>query len=127
MKWIANLSNGETIIESEPKPGEATPWQKLLQKCRDEQIKVVGLQLVVGTVGIEAMPKKMCDGYFHAYEAERIMWRGTTKNKQGIGSVIGDKVYITWVHLGTVKKNGMNYVYQEIRPLSEVKIHTTVD
>jgi hypothetical protein len=127
MKWIANLSNGETVIETKAQAGERMPWQKLLQRCRDEDLTITGLALSVGTLVVEAMPQKMCDGYFHAYEAERVFWRGTIKDKQGIGSVIGDKVYIIWVHLGTLKENGINYSYQEIRPLSEVRIHTTAN
>jgi hypothetical protein len=121
MGWVATLSNGEIRKESEPKPGERTPWQKLLQYCRENDVKLTSLRLRVGSTTVHAMPQKMCNGYFQAYEAERILWRDKIKHKQGIGSIINDEVHITWIDLAT------NDVYQEIRPLSEVKIHTTIE
>ena len=124
MGWIANLNNGETIVESRPIPGERTAWQKLLKHCKDDGLAITGMRLTVNGVTVEAMPHKMCDGYFQAYEAIRIMFRDQQELRQGIGSIVGDKVYITWVDLG-VSENGMSYVHQEVRPLEEVKIHTT--
>jgi hypothetical protein len=125
MGWVANLSNGETIIEGKPQPGERTPWQALLQHCRDNSLQITGLRLNVRDVTVNTMPIKMCDGYFQAYEAERILWRGVSKVKQGVGSIIEDSVYITWVDIDS-PNGSMNYVHQDIRPLSEVKIHTTL-
>lgn len=126
MTWIANLSNGDTITEGKPVAGERTPWQKLLRHCRENNITITGLRLSVRDVTIDAMPVKMCDGYLHAYEAERLMWSNVSKIKQGIGSVVGDLVYITWIDINPFENN-MNYIHQDIRPLSEVKIHTTID
>lgn len=123
MSWIANLSNGDTLVEGKEVAGKRSPWQQLLQLCKDKNIEITGLRLTVGKVTVSAMPTKMCDGYFHAYETTRIFWRDKTIQKQGIGSVVGDKVYITWIDLSP--ENNMYYAYQEIRPLSEVKIHTT--
>ena len=37
--WIAYLDNGDTIPQSESIPGEKTPWQKLLERCRNENIE----------------------------------------------------------------------------------------
>lgn len=126
MAWIANLSTGETVVEQAPRPGEATSWQRLLKRCRDEGISITGLRLHVNGVTVEAMPTKVCRGYFQAYQAMRMMFGGNSKLRQGIGSIVDDSVYITWVDLEQ-EKNNMNYVHQEVRPLSEVKIHTTVD
>lgn len=126
MAWIANLSDGSTLIEGKGLAGERSPWQQLLQMCRDKDLQISGLRLAVNNVTVTALPPKMCDGYFQAYEAMRIMFRDQIKHRQGIGSVIGDQVYIIWVDLNQ-EANNMNYVYSEVRPLSEVKIHTTID
>lgn len=125
MGWVANLKNGQIITESKSVPGEMSAWQTLLKYCRDNDTVITRLQLTINNVTIEALPNNMCSGYFQAYESSRIMFRDTTTNKQGIGSVVNDLVYIVWIGLGA-SNNGMNYVYQDIRPLSEVKIHTTI-
>ena len=121
MAWIATLSNGEIKKEGKPIPGERTPWQTLLQYCRDNDLEITSLNLRVEDKMLHAMPKKMCRGYFQAYEMERIMWRDQVRHKQGIGSVVNDEVHITWIDLATQE------IYQEVRPLSEVKIHTSID
>ena len=126
MAWIANLSDGSTVVEGKALAGQRTPWQQLLQHCRDNDLKITGMRLSVNNVTVSALPPKMCDGYFQAYEVMRIWFRDQTKHRQGIGSVVGDQVYIVWVDLNQ-EANNMNYVYSEIRPLSEVKIHTTID
>lgn len=126
MGWIANLSNGETIKEEKPVEGQPSSWQKLLAYCKKNDVRLVNLRLTIGEYYVEAMPNKMCDGYFQAYEATRIMFRDTSSLKQGIGSIVGDKVFITWVSLQRDPSSGMYLTHQDIRPLSEVKIHTTL-
>lgn len=125
MTWKANLSNGEALVEGKVLSGERTPWQKLLNHCKVNDLKLTGLQLEVGDIVVTAMPHKMCDGYFHAYEALRIMFRDQVIHRQGVGSIIGDKVYITWIDLN-MSPDGKYNIHHDIRPLSEVKIHTTV-
>lgn len=126
MGWIAELSNGETAKESSPIAGEMTSWQKLLSRCREENITITELRLVVNGITVEALPSSKCFGYFQAYESSKIMFRDTVNNKQGIGSIIGDLVYISWINIDA-SINNMNYVYQDVRPLKEVLIHTTVN
>lgn len=132
MAWIANLSNGETLTEGEVIAGERTPWQKLLAYMRHNDLKMTALRLSVGNVSVEAMPHKLCDGYFHAYEAKKRFYGSPdrleeigTSTSQGVGSVIGDKVYITWIDLKPTRH--MYTLHQEIRPLSTMRIHTTIN
>lgn len=131
MGWTASLSNGETLTEEKVIAGERSPWQKLLAYMRHNDLKMTGLRLIVGNVSIEAMPHKMCDGYLYAREAKKRFYGNAdgyketeTSESHGIGSVIGDQVFITWVDLQP--KRHIYTVHQEVRPLSTMKMHTTI-
>lgn len=117
--WIVNLSNGESLAEGVSQPGQPTPWRQLLNATEDGEIKVTGLRLAHGDIVIHALAHKACHGYFHAYEAHRIMYQGHHRHLQGVGSVVDDKVFITWYEKDT------GNIYQDVRPLEEVKVHTT--
>jgi hypothetical protein len=121
--WIASLSNGETVYETNPEEGKPTPWQALLQKCEDEDIKITMIRLQYGPFMIQAMPEPMCDGYFQAREVQQIVYRNTMRYLQGIGSVVGDQVFITWAEFTNDRQI---YVSSDVRPLESCKIHTTV-
>lgn len=130
--WIAYLSNGDTVPEGNPVPGERTPWQKLLQKCRDENIEINRMSLVVNGVQLMSLPQKQCDGFFQAKEVRKHWFESMGEDAkteeirlQGIGSVIGDQVYITWVNL-TRKEHVIAYITPDVRPLESCKIHTTL-
>jgi len=119
--WIANLSNGESVVEGSSEPGKLSPWRQLLQRLLDEpDIYITGLRMQQVGITIHAMTNKSCDGYFHAYEVHRIVYRDVYRNLQGIGAVVDDQVFITWIERGTTN------VYQEIRSLESSKIHTTL-
>ena len=126
MPWIANLSDGSTIVEQKKEEGGPTPWRRLLIHCKENNLQVTGLRLVVNNVTVNALPPKACDGYFQAYEVMKMIFKGTSRHRQGIGSVVGDKVYIMWVDLNQ-ENNNMNYVNSQVIDLEKVKTHTTVD
>lgn len=126
MGWVATLKDGQAIAEGKTRPGELSSWQSLLKHCRDNDTYVVKLQLTINNVTVEALPNNMCSGYFQAYESSKIMFRDKVTNKQGIGSIVNNLVYITWIDL-SASGNGMNYVHTEIRNLEEVKIHTIIN
>lgn len=121
--WVADLSDGTTVFESVPIPGERTPWQQLLQYCRNQDIKVTGLHLQGGGVTINAMPQKMCDGYFQAREAVRILYAGKTRHLQGIGSIVGDQIFTVWLEK---LEDGSIFIRSDIRSLDSNRIHTTL-
>jgi len=117
--WLANLSDGTTVHETPPVPGERTSWQKLLKHCKDNGVEITRLRLFRSGVWVIALPEKGCEGYFQAYEASRSWFSNQLGNKQGIGSVVGDKVYIVWVSTD-------GQVYQDVRTLESMRIHTTL-
>jgi hypothetical protein len=119
--WIAVLSNGEAVKEEPPIPGEKTSWQKLIDRLYEEDLKMVGLQLRQLNVSVNALPPKACRGYYQAREARLAFYGGADSysNKQGVGSVVDDKVYIVWV-------DSSGNIYSDVRPLHDEKIHTTL-
>lgn len=142
--WVVTLNNGEMAFEQPTVPGERTSWQKLLQSCRETtfmkpiyeivnkeqkqvgeeetQLAITSLRLQRGGLNIHTMSKKSCDGYYQAYEYRlKSLFRpelGSVQS-QGVGSIVGDKVYIFWI-------NPMGQIYQDIRSLEGSKIHSTL-
>lgn len=48
-RWVASLSNGETIYEDEKK-GEEAAWSRLARYCEDKDISITNLRLqIAGT------------------------------------------------------------------------------
>jgi len=117
--WTATLSNGENAWEQEPVPGEKTSWQKLIDRLYKDNLKITSLRIQRGGITLHALPVKQCDGYFQAYESHLAMFRGTTILQQGCGSIVGDKIFITWLDT-----NGN--IHSDMRLLSENKVHTTL-
>ena len=117
--WIASLSNGDTRLETTPLPGEQSAWQQLRQELANSEHSLTRLRLQRSGVTIVALSHKTCDGYFQAYESHRVLFRDTVKTMQGIGSVIGDHVYITWV-------DDFGNITQDVRNLDSVKVHTAI-
>lgn len=77
------------------------------------------LRLFRGNCVVTALHKKATNGYFHAYEASQSLHGNEMRMRQGIGSVVGDKVFITWM-------NDFGNIWQDVRDLSDCKIHTTL-
>jgi hypothetical protein len=118
--WIADLSDGRTALEGEVRnPGDPSAWQQLLSMCRETGTTITRMRLQRAGVTIHTLPVKACEGYFQAYEFRRLINSGQEETRQGVGSVVGDRIYITWI-------NAAGYIYQEIRELEGNKIHTTL-
>jgi len=117
--WIATLSDGTTAAEAPPIPGERTSWQLLIDHIKEKEISITRLVLQRGATRAVALPPKSCDGYYQAYEIKKVLWRDIDVKLQGIGSVVGDQVYITWI-------DDTNTVTQDIRPLDGSLVHTTL-
>lgn len=119
--WKADLSNGKTVVETPNVPGDYTAWRKLLNLLKEDDLKITRLILVRGSTEILAMPPKMCDGYFHAYEDHLAFFSGKKiLSLQGVGSIVGDQVFVTWSTF-----DGL-HVRSDVRPLDSCKVHTTL-
>lgn len=117
--WIATLSNGNTVFEEPAVPGEPSSWQQFLHALKGSGVSITMLRLQRGGKTVHALPPKRCEGYFQAYEFLKSMFRDTEDHRQGIGSIIGNQVYIAWL-------DDSGNIWIDIRPLEEVKIHTTL-
>lgn len=117
--WMARLSNGEMVKEEPPIPGEKSSWQKLLDRLGEEDLKMVALSIQYMSRTVNAMSYKECDGYYQATDQHLSLFGEQQSLRRGVGSVIGDKVFIVWVD-----NNGQ--VWADVRPLESEKIHTTL-
>jgi hypothetical protein len=120
--WIASLKSGETVFERPANRGELSAWQQLLQRCRAGD-EIVMLRLQRGGTTVMALPRRAkgsrtgSDGYFAGYEVRRSNNGQGQVTVQGIGSVMDDLIYITWV-------NDSGQVWQDVRSLDPLFVHT---
>lgn len=116
--WTAFLSNGETVNEEIPVPGEPTSWQKLITRIGDEGLVMIGLELRHNGQFIQC--PMAAEGYFQAREKVESALHGINlRNFRGVGVVVKDSVYIKWI-------DEAGAVIEEERPLSSMKMHTTL-
>lgn len=117
--WIASLSNGETIFEQPPVEGEVSSWQKLLTRLREEKdLTITQMRLQAGKRTVISIPN--ATDYVHVYEVRRYLNTDEPQTlKQGVGVVFGDNVFLNWI-------NDQGDVWQDIRPLESLKIHSTL-
>lgn len=118
--WMAQLSNGEILYETPPMETDMSTWQKLLRHLKSSNISITRLSVVRGSIEAFAMPPKMCEGYFQAYEDHLALFRNKmTLQMQGVGSIVGDQVFITWITIDGLQVRG------DVRPLDSCRVHTT--
>lgn len=116
--WTVQLADGREFHEEvgPSAPGELSSWQMLLERCRLENLRITHLSLVKAGVTVYALPR--CEGYFQGREARTSNHDHRTRVVQGIGSILGDTVFINWV-------DERGVVSQEVRSLRDVWVHTT--
>lgn len=117
--WIASLSNGETVFEGQEVTGEQSPWQKLRTRCQAEGLYVTQIRLQLDGLTFVGIPNS--DGYCQCWEQSRSMFnpKQPPKLMRGIGSLVGDVLYLTWVD------NDGN-IRQEIRDYKSMDVHCIV-
>lgn len=123
--WVASLSSGETVREHMTPKGEPTAWQRLLSFCKETGVKITGVQIVEDGLYLTPVNKKSCDGFFNAYELQRRILPGASgpvpsgdRLYQGVGSVVGDRVFIQWLWLNP-PDSSETHVHQEVRDLDD--------
>ena len=116
--WKAFLSNGETLYETNPIPGEQTSWQKLITYLDKMNLTMIGLELRHNGQFIQCPAN--AEGYFQAREkVESILHHTNLRNLRGVGIVVGESVFIRWI-------DDASQVTEEVRSLSSMKMHTTL-
>jgi hypothetical protein len=121
--WIASLSNGETVFQAPDEPGEHSAWQSLLRRLKAEGLRITQMRLQHGGQTVMAnrrMGSAQAEGFVHAYELRKAVFSGKEELYQGVGSVFGEEVLMIWM-------NGDGLSWLEIKPLSEMRIHSTMD
>lgn len=116
--WIASLSNGETVAETQPVPSALSPWQHLLMRCQAEHLRIVQVRLQQAGRTFHAIPH--ADGYMCAYE-QRSALNG---HKQQTFQLMGSVDFKTGLVFIT-KINEQGDSWQEVKPLGNVYVHTT--
>jgi len=80
-RWIASLSNGETIYENEIE-GEERPWVRLARYVKDNDLSITNLRLQVGSRTVK-LPAGQ-EGYIQ----KSIAW-GFSNQFSGVSKCIG--------------------------------------
>jgi hypothetical protein len=113
-------------MEGPGEVGAKTPWRQLKEWCKQNSVNVTGMFLVRNNIRVTSLPAKQCDGYFQAYEVHESVNSHAQFRLQGIGSVVGDKIFITWIVISDNPTNAD--VFQEVRKLdADSVIHTTLE
>ena len=115
--WIASLSNGETVFETEWLPGQRSPWHHLIARVQKQNLRITQLRLQRGPITVTCVGG--ADGYCAMRHVRASAFGGDRSEKWGVGTVIGNGVFMTWV--------GGNYdVYQDVYPLDQVHKATSL-
>src|SRR5688572_11727604 len=104
-KWIASLSNGETIFQDNT-PGIESSWSRLKTYVQTNKLQLTNLRLQAYGRHIQLIPFKAADGspqldgYWFSNKISRLFgFSGfDAESKEiGIGYVISGRIMITWV------------------------------
>lgn len=122
--WVASLSNGETVFESDFKlaPGERSPWGQLIERCEVEGIWITQIQLQ--RYGRNIVGIHNADGYCFFNDKHIQGFRSSGPDGRpareihmyGIGSVIDGEVYCTLL-------DSQGQTRQDTRPLARMRLH----
>lgn len=112
--WIASLSNGETVFETESPIEGMSSWQYLRKRCADENLHLTQIRLQLD--GLTFIGISDSEGYCQFWDYTRDLFSGKETRTRGIGSVIGDDVYVLTVDIyGNIK--------QGVRKFKDLDVH----
>jgi len=115
-RWIASLSNGETIFE-DVREGKPNSWLRLQEYIRENGLRITQLRHQISQrrqhTGNTTL-KKNADGYVHLKKIG-VNDQGDEHRAYGIGYVEGNVAYIIW-------QTDDRKSYAETRPVSKCGI-----
>lgn len=78
VRWLAHLSNGQTIIQDDNRPGVDPPqaWIRLGQYCKQERVNIVNLSLQFRSHHESPLPAN-ADGYYFINKAVSVNYGPT--------------------------------------------------
>jgi hypothetical protein len=91
--WVANLSNGDAVVEHWI-PDELSPWLRLMNKCKDNNLHLTNLRLTVCAKTVTLKPHAL--GYWQIHQQSYLPGAGDIPIARGIGFVDGNMVKIIW-------------------------------
>jgi hypothetical protein len=91
--WVASLSSGDTVVEHWTQD-ELSPWNKLMQYCKDKDLYLTNLRLTVCSKTISLKPHAI--GYWQMHQCSFLQGGGDIPISRGIGFVDGHKIKIVW-------------------------------
>lgn len=93
-------------------------WQSLLKRLREtSDLHMTQLRLQHNGRTVVAVPK--AEGYVACYQVHKTLNTTEQTTYQGIGSIVGDQVFMTWI-------NQAGDVWQQIEELNKLKVHSTL-
>jgi len=109
--WVASLSSGDTVVEHWI-PDELSPWIRLMNKCKDNNLYLTNLRLTVCSKTIALRPHAI--GYWQIHQQSFLSGAGDIPVVRGIGFIEDDKVKIIW---GVRTPANQPYFWSDFRPI----------
>jgi hypothetical protein len=95
-RWIASLSDGNTVFEDHT-PGEPAAWKRLRQYLKANRLQITNLRLeVYGQATTMVSKKDGAEGYWHCNGISGISGHAEWASR-GVGYIKDGKVIITWI------------------------------
>lgn len=93
VRWVAVLSNGETVYEDDDRPGldEPSAWKRLKAYCQDQNVCIVQLWLQFRSNRVHVEPDN-ADGYFLVKSAFGVWGDAQTFHAYILGSLVDGKI-----------------------------------
>ena len=104
-RWIASLSDGRTVFQDNT-PHADSSWSRLKRLIESSDLQITNLRLEAYGQRVVGVPLRhpetgdlQVDGYWHANKIAHLAHptRGVEVRFVGIGYIIDDRIYITWV------------------------------
>ena len=109
--WIANLSNGTTVVEHWL-PDDLSPWIRLMDWCKQSDLYLTNLRLTVCSRTIALRPR--ASGYWQMHQCAYLFSVEDVPISRGIGFVESGRVKIIW---GVRTPTNQPYFWPEERPI----------